>query len=310
MTSREDRSMFMRQHERGFVIVAVLWILAALASLAMVFSAYLSNSAHVLATNDTALQGEALISSSVELTAYQLSLGDEKARPATGRFQYRLSGAEILVSFASEAARVDLNAAPKELLVNLLTGLGAEEDAAKGYADRIVAWRTRATGQTAENETALYRAAGLAYAPRQAPFAHVDELSLVLGLPAILVDRMLLFVTVFSGSSGIDALIAPPEVVAALPGMTPLVLKDFLNSRSALPRDNAALATALGPAKAGAELPTSKAYRIVTTIRFGNGNERSSEVVIGLGGKDAPYRVLSWREERPRRSAKVAELRR
>lgn len=302
--------MLKRRRQRGFVIVAVLWIVAALASLAMVFSAYLSNSAQVLATNDISLQGEALISSSIELTAYQLSLGDEKARPASGRFQYRLNGAEILVSFSSEAARIDLNAAPKELLVNLLAGLGAEEDAAKGYVDRIVAWRTRTTGQAAENETALYRAAGLAYAPRQAPFVHVDELSLVLGLPAILVDRMLPFVTVFSGSAGIDALIAPPEVVAALPGMTPLVLKDFLNSRSALPRDNVALALALGPAKAGAELPTSKAYRIVTTIRFANGNERSSEVVIGLGGEDDPYRVLSWREEHPRPSAKVAERRR
>ena len=38
--------------ERGFVIVAVLWILAALSALAVIFSVYLSNSAQALAVND------------------------------------------------------------------------------------------------------------------------------------------------------------------------------------------------------------------------------------------------------------------
>ncbi|TMK51511.1 MAG: type II secretory protein PulK, partial [Alphaproteobacteria bacterium] len=35
--------------EGGFVIVAVLWLLSALAALAMIFSVYLSNSARALA---------------------------------------------------------------------------------------------------------------------------------------------------------------------------------------------------------------------------------------------------------------------
>ena len=38
----------MRSSERGFVIVAVLWILAALSALAAIFSIYLSNSARAL----------------------------------------------------------------------------------------------------------------------------------------------------------------------------------------------------------------------------------------------------------------------
>ncbi|HEX9590117.1 MAG TPA: type II secretion system minor pseudopilin GspK, partial [Bradyrhizobium sp.] len=204
-----------RASERGFVIVAVLWILAALAALATIFSVYLSNSAQALAVHDTGLKAEALVSASLELTAYQLLLAGDKARPALGSFHFRLDNADVLVSFTSEAARIDLNFAPKEMLANLFAGLGADQQAAKEYADRIVGWRTRPTANAANDEEALYGAAGLAYSPRQALFAHVNELSLVLGLTPVLIDRALPFVTVFSGSSNVDVLVAPPEIIAA-----------------------------------------------------------------------------------------------
>jgi general secretion pathway protein K len=283
--------------ERGFVIVAVLWLVAALAALAMIFSAYLSNSARALALNDTALQAEALVSAGVELTAYQLRLAGDDARPAQGSFQTRLNGADLAVSFVSEAARIDLNAAPKELLSGLLAVLGASAEDAGQYADRIVGWRTRATQDSASKEDALYLAAGRAYGPRQAPFAHVNELGLVLGLPPALVERALPFVTVFSGASGVDVLNAPPEVVAALPGMTPLVLKQFLNDRGSFTNDPKAIAAALGAAQAGATTEKSQAYRLRIHIRFPNGREAASEVVMSLRGDEDPYRVLSWQND-------------
>lgn len=286
---------------QGFVIVAVLWLLAALAALAMIFSVYLSNSARALAVNDTALQAEALVSASVELTAYQLLLAAKDARPAQGSFQTRLNGADLAVSFVSEAARVDLNAAPKELIANLLSVLGAAEDDAREHADRIIAWRTKSTPETAGNEDAQYRAAGKFYSPRQGPFAHVNELGLVLGLPPALVERALPFVTVFSGASGVDVLTAQPEVIAALPGMTPLTLKQFLMDRATLPNDAAAIGAALGEAKSSATAQKSQAYRILIRIRFPNDRAAASEVVIDLRSKEEPYKVLSWRDDVPLR---------
>src|SRR5258708_10262078 len=119
-----------RSSQRGFVLVAVLWLLAALAALATIFSVYLSNSARALALNDTALQAQALVSAGVELAAYRLRLAGEDSRPRQGSFGVRLNGAEVLVFFVSEAARVDLNGASKELVARLLTGLGADEGVA------------------------------------------------------------------------------------------------------------------------------------------------------------------------------------
>ena len=311
--------------ERGFVIIAVLWILVALSTLVMIFSVYLSNSARALGVADTSIAKDALVSASLELTAYQLLLTDEKSRPAQGSFRFRLDNADVLVTFTSEAARVDLNAAPKQMLANLFEVLGAQQQAAAEVAERIVGWRTPPKNGAANDEEALYFASGLTYSPRQAPFAHVNELSLVLGGSPAMVERALPYVTVFSRSADVDVLIAAPEVIAALSGMTPEALNDFLKQRSSLPRDKAAIAAALGPAKAAGILPQTKSFRVLTTLRFDNGRRMSSEAVIALSaekGKEqdknkdpgrssnnnsdkvnskdkdkGPYTILSWQDD-------------
>ena len=296
--------------ERGFVIVAVLWILVALSALAVIFSVYLSNSARALGATDIGAPTEALATAGLELTAYQLLRADDKERPVQGSFRFRMDNAEAFVSFTSEAARVDLNKASKEMLSNLFEVLGAERKAAGDIGDRIVGWRTEAKPRAANDEEALYLSSGLPYSPRQGPFAHVNELSLVLGLSPAMVERALPFLTVYSKSADVDVLLAPPEVVAAVPGMTPEALNDFLKQRASLPRDQKAIAAALGAAKAGAALPEAKAFRIVTAIRFDNGRRTSTEAVISLGqDKDKePYNVLSWQDqaETGNRSSKQA----
>jgi general secretion pathway protein K len=272
----------MRCSERGFVIVAVLWILMALSALAMIFSVYLSNTARALGMSDTGVLKDALVSASLELTAYQLLLTDEKSRPTQGSFRFRMDNADVLVTFTSEAARVDLNSAPKEILANLFQVLGTEQHAAAEIADRIDGWRTPPKQNTANDEEALYLAAGLTYSPRQASFAHVNELGLVLGVSPAMVERALPYLTVFSRSKDIDVLIAPAEVIAALPGVTPEALNDFLKQRSSLPRDKDAIAAALGPAGKAATLPQAKSFRVLTALRFDNGRHASSEAVIAL----------------------------
>ena len=304
--------------ERGFIIIAVLWILVALSALAMIFSVYLSSSARALGTTDTGVQVDALVSASLELTAYQLLRADEKDPPSQGSFRFRMDNAEVLVTFTSEAARVDLNTASKEMLAGLFEVLGAEQKAAGELADRIVGWRTASKPGANGDEGALYLSAGLNYSPRQAHFAHVNELSLVLGASPALIERALPYLTVFSKSADVDVLIASPEVIAALPGMTPEVLNDFLKQRPSLPHDQKAIAAALGATKIPATLPQTKAFRVLTTLRFDNGRRSSSEAVILLGsakssdkastgassastkGKDEdekPYSILSWQDQ-------------
>src|SRR5580704_17887221 len=169
----------------GFIIVAVLWILAALATLVSVYAIYVTNSAIAVAANGDTIIADPLVAAGVELAAYQLLGQTDEKRPAIGQFTARVGAAQLAIAFQTEAARIDINASPKELLIGLLVGFGASSLNAGDYADRIIAWRTKAPAQNIDTdpENAFYRSAGAAYTPRHAPFTHVSELWLVQGIP-------------------------------------------------------------------------------------------------------------------------------
>jgi general secretion pathway protein K len=286
-----ERNLKPRPGEDGFILVAVLWLLAALATFASVYAVYVIDTAAAFRTYDNHLRAEALVSAATELAAYQLTSKAEH-HPSHGRFSFRMGQAQVAVEFRSEAARIDLNAAPKELLVGLFVALGARRDAQK-YADRVIGWRTApVNGQ----ESSAYQ--GLRYTPRGAPFPDAAELALVLDLPSELVERALPLVTVYSGLEKIDVLEAAPEVMAALPDITPGRLNAVLAQRQAMPGDGQALLPLLGPAQAYAGTQASKAARVSVHIAFDDGFQTSTEVVIVTFEQgNEPYSVLSWRDQ-------------
>src|SRR3954466_8651103 len=103
--------------DRGFIVVAVLWILAALATLVTIFSVYVINTATAFTVHDERLQAEGLARAALELSAFQAT-GATQGQPAPtrGTFLFRLGNALVNTEFMSESARIDLNSAPKELL--------------------------------------------------------------------------------------------------------------------------------------------------------------------------------------------------
>lgn len=284
--------------ERGFVILAVLWILGALATLASVYSVYVANSAAASHVTDDRLQAEASITACLELAAYQMTAAPEAARPSHGSFAARIGRSRAVAQYQSEGARIDLNAAPKELLAGLFAAIGASDAQAAFYADRIVGWRTKRPEVGQNDEVSAYRMAGLTYEPRQGPFANVLELSLVRGLPAHIVERILPFVTVFNGQPQIDIVNAAPEVVASLPGMTPERLHDVLAERARQPQDAQALLKLLGSAAGNATIDGRKASRVSVRVDLDDGRRVLAEVVILLiEDGDQPYGVLYWRDD-------------
>ena len=290
-----------RRSDDGFILVAVLWILGALATLASIYAIYVRNTASSLEVNDDRIVAEAAVSAALELTAYRLTAVDQDVRPTRGAFSFRVGPANTGVRFRSEAARIDLNLAPKELLAGLFAALGAGSSDAQYYADRILGWRTPAKGGAQDSEVAAYQTAGLSYYPRQAPFPSVEELSLVLGLPPALAERATPFLTVFSGRPDVNVLDAEPAVIAALPGMTPDRLYSILGQREATGSQNPKLTMELlGPAKSGATLEGSQAMRVGVRVDFDNGRRVQAEVVILLLGDataDEPFRVLAWQDD-------------
>jgi len=279
----------------GFIIVAVLWILAALATLASVIAVYVINAATGFTVHDERLQAEALTRGAIELSLYQIAR-EAQAPPTRGSFVFRMGNASVAAEFNSETARIDLNAAPKTLLAGLFAGLGAPRAAADSYADRIIGWRSGPAPGIAD-ESSIYRAAGLPYGPRGAPFQHIGELSLVMGIPDIMVERAMPYLTVYSGQAQINLVDAAPQVVAALPGMDPSLLNEILVQRGLGRQIAEQLVARLGPTPLGT-LSGSKSMRITANITFDSGQRVTSEVVIFIldNGID-PYRVLTWRDD-------------
>ena len=276
---------------RGFIVVAVLWILAALAALVLIYLSYVTNTAVTVAGSTDRVQTNALVNAGVELAAYRLTGRTEAARPTSGTFNARIGAGRVSVTFRSEAARIDLNAASKGLLSGLMIGLGVGEADAATYADRILAWRASTEAGADNPEDSYYRTLGSAYLPRHAPFPHVDELWRVRGIPPDVVERMLPFVTVFSNMRTVNVMDAAPQVIAALPGMTPGRLQEVLRERgdpNVSPQSVAALTGGSGTAEG------AKAYRLAVAVESPVRRGSAEVVILLLDGSDEPYRVLSW----------------
>jgi general secretion pathway protein K len=303
----------------GFILVAVLWILAALATLAMIFSTYLANTAVSLSLNDSDIQTEALVYAALELTAYQVTvpnadggpgagppssaarLGQPGARnpgapspPARGDFSFRLGRANVRASFLPESARIDINAASPDVLEKFFTVFGVQPQQAAELVTRIKGWTS--PGVSGNYEEALYRSAGRTYVPRGAPFAHIDELLLVADIPPGIIEMTKPFLTVYSGRAEVSVLDAAPEVVAAIPGMTPNLMQSLAQARQS-GADPQSVQRLLGtlPMQNVVTIEGGDTFRVQVRIRYDNGRQAAAEVVIRTGLADKPYGVLWWR---------------
>ena len=291
MTSKRARSA-----DDGFILVVVLLMLTALATLASIYSVYASNTAAASLVPEDRLRAEAAIRAGLELTVLQLLSTPEAARPTHGAFNARVGDAYIKAAFVSEGARIDLNAAPKELLSGLFASFDIPKEKADVYVAHIVGWRTRADANSANSEAAAYKSAGLAYAPRQAPFDSALELRLVMGMPEDLAERILPFVTVYNGRPTIDIVNADPRVLSALPGVTSAMLADILAARKK-GEDGKSLLTRLGPASGAATIDLAKGVRARFIVQLKK-RRLTAEVVFALkNGGDEPYDILNWRDD-------------
>jgi len=281
----------------GFIVVAVLWILGALSALLSIYAAFVVDTAVSFSVYDDRLRADSLVSAAVELTAYRQLNAPVKTRPTNGAFRFHLGQADVAVSFQSEAARIDLNAAPKQLLAGLFHVLGAPPEQAGLFADRVVSWRT-APARNQIPEGAANLAAGLGYEPRGAKFPNVAELTLVRDLPPHFVDQALPYLTVFNGRPQVNILDAAPEVIAALPGITPQQVSAVLAQRQSSFDDGKSLLSMLGEARKFATVESGKTFRVKVSITFDNGQKANSEVVIVIFDEGTePYAVLSWHDE-------------
>jgi general secretion pathway protein K len=107
----------------------------------------------------------------------------------------------------------------------------------------------------------------------------------------------------------VNVLDAPPEVIAALPGMTPDRVNALLAYRQAAPDNLQVLQPLLGAAQQFSTAEGSRALRVNVRIAFDNGYRSDVEAVILLFEEGSePYSVLSWNDVASRPSVEPSRV--
>jgi general secretion pathway protein K len=291
-----DRS----EKSRGVVLVIVIWFMTALTTLASGFS--MESGMAVRQTRNTLQSAEArALADGAVFVALRSLLDDNAVEPwpvdGTVR-QVPVGDSLVSVVVLDEAGKVDLNYAPEEMLLNLLTGIGVGDDEAASLADAIADWRdTDDLKRLRGAEAADYRRAGLSAVPSNAPFAAVSELRLVLGMTPEIYRRLAPLVTVYSRSPRVNPVSAPAAVVRALPGIPPETAEAFLAARgSADGQLNEAVATLARAGQfIGRATPQAVTIRATATLPSGSSFVREATVEFPRG-REATYRIAVWRQ--------------
>jgi general secretion pathway protein K len=262
----------------GFVLVSVLWLLALLTLVTLVLLTAVRLDVRATGQLSRHAEAEALADGMMRLVA--LRLGDRRPVDAAGLARDGtplLCGhgdAAVAIAVTDVGGLVDLNAASASLLEWLLRGLGVAPDKAVALAAAIVDFRDEDDVPGVNGaESAAYRAAGLAHGPKNAPFETVTELDQVLGMDLALLNRLRAVATVHSRQPGIDASLAPREVLSAAAA----------SSRT----DVAAAASPQLGASERADIPSefripsrARAYRVTVGVQLPGGGRFAREAVI------------------------------
>ncbi len=292
----------------GLVLVAVIWLLTLLGGLTMAMSLFTTSALSTIDIYRDRPRTDAAIQAGLSQAVAAILLQNP---PAPGAGRLSVGGAAVSFAWVGETARIDINWASPDLLAGLFTRLGASSDAAAAYAGIIVGQRGLSTeapqpassaqpGIDADETPAAIEAAAHRLDPKpdpHRPFVDVLQLGQIPGLSAEMMARAAPFLTTFSGHAEIDARLAAPEVLEALPGVTRERLRALLALRDSGP-DPAGLADALGDARPFTTTEPASATRINVRAMLPDGFKAAASIVIVHYAEDRqPYRVVSWDDE-------------
>ena len=210
--------------DRGFALVVVLWIAGLLAVLTASFALSVGTKVRVAANLVENARAEALADAGVTLAVMDLLSArrtpDHRRRfPSDGRpVPCSIEGkGGLSISVTDESSKIDANAAGIPLLHALMVGLGEPADKASQIADAIFDFRDADDNKRPGGaETAEYRAAGMGWLPKNAPFQSLDELGQVYGMTPQLLARMKPYLGLHTGLAGFDPLLASEAMIGIL----------------------------------------------------------------------------------------------
>jgi general secretion pathway protein K len=257
----------MRASQQGIALVSVLWVLALLSVIAAGVAASTREDLRLAGNLVAAAQARAAAEGGVQWTLHEALAG----RAADTVLELNIGDALVRIAVADEAGKIDLNAAPASLLEGLLKSSGLEDEVRRRVLDAILDWRDADSDVRPDGaEDAEYRAAGLPYGAKNAPFDSVDELSLVLGVSPQIYQLLKPALTVYSRQPRINPAAASRQVLLAVPGANPEEVERYLELRERNRQEGVAART-LGNVlslHAQARMPNGATAHVTATVEL------------------------------------------
>ena len=292
-----------RSNARGIAFVLVLWVIAMLSillgSFALVARTENLQSRHLFDTTQARYAAEA----GLNLAIYELRKSDPAQRwMGDGRpYRFGYGDAEIELEITDDSGKIDINAASGDLLTNLFMGRGVPMDQAQALADAIQDWRDPDDLKHPNGaEAPEYKAAGLSYTPKNAPFDTVSELQQVLGMTYDLYEKIEPGITIYSGRNSPSASYGNEVALQAMyPDASPEQIQQFIQQlQSQIPGSGAqpVLAPDGTPVVAAGGGLT---YSVKARATLPNGASTVLDATIRMGGVSAagrPFVILRWRD--------------
>ncbi len=314
-------------HSRGSALLAVLWVSAALAAIAFSLSSTVRGESDRVSTGVDGLRAYYLAAGGIQRATYELlwSVQTPDKRPiprGATHVDYLFPAGNVHVDLIPEAAKIDVNSAPPELLYRLGVALGLDPEKAREIALAIADWRAPA-GVAEPPLDSYYLSLEPSFRPRHASIEEIEELLLVKGItpdifygtyvPAAdpshgprlearpgLIDCL----SVFGSKDQIEANTASPAVLIAI-GLSPDAVNALVERRRARPFTEGELRGFLQSFGAPAGRLRVEGNSIITIrataqLRLADGavsdlrRTVSALVKYMPEGYDAPIHILRW----------------
>ena len=260
-----------RRTERGFALVAVLWLLALLGVIAAGFFSEIRIETRLARNLAENAKAEALADAGVQRAVLGLLDLDETTAWRTDGTPYKFALGEgvVWIRLQDEAGKIDLNRCPDQTLLALFRAAGLHVGDAASLVDAIAQVRGR-DGQRHRDGT------------KGAPFEVASELLQVPGIDRDLYERIAPNLTVYSARRQVDRAVAPAAVLRILPDLAPAEVDEILSTRRR---------------GTGVALPQPDTVTVTSEASTASGGAFIREAVLQRTGNPAqPFQVLEWRQ--------------
>jgi general secretion pathway protein K len=283
----ERRAVSRRDGERGSVAILVLWgvtlIFILLAPVAFGTGAELRMTQNSLAAARARHAAEA--GTQLGLARLLRRHRDGGARFDGGAETWRQGSTAVAVAIADEAGKIDLNVAPLDLLAGLFAAAGRTLEAARLLGCSVLDRRGDTGAGCPESDGDGPR--------RFRRFTVPEELAQLPGVDAELYARVADAVTVATGASAIDPLVASRIALRAIPGASDSLVDSFLAERGSLPGEGLLRLLAASPYLMRSP---GRDFTVAATATTVGGAHYRAELQVRLTGRPAhPYEVIAWR---------------